>query len=120
MRLRKERTGSRGQGQGTGPPWGIQQPTQPVACSCLLFSLSRAMPFLVPGLWPPVLLCHLPCAPRPWLLAPNHTITTPGPPLGEDRRGGPAPSSLLDGFTPSPGDPPHLCPLAGPPGSCYH
>lgn len=115
MRLRKERTGSRGQGQDAGPPWGLTPNIPPSRShSCLLFSLSRAMPFLVPGLGSPVLLCRLPSTPRPRLLALNYTITAPKPPLSEDRRGGPAPSRLLDHLTLPSGDLPLLCTPSGP------
>lgn len=53
-----------------------QHPARPCP-SCLLLSLSRAMLFLVPAPGPPV-LCHVPCTPRPLLLAQNdYTITNP-------------------------------------------
>ena len=109
-----------GSRSGRQPPVGPASQYPPsLLHSGLLFSFSRATVFLIPNLGPPVLLWHLPCAPRPRLLAQNHIIATPKPPLGEDRRGGLAASSLLEHPTPPPGDPPLLCTMAGLLGSCY-
>lgn len=94
-RLRRERAGGRGQGQGASPQRGLTSSIPPPppgpSHSCLLLSLNRAMPFLFPGPGRPVLLGCPPCALRSLLLVLNHTVATPTPPLGRDRREGPAP-----------------------------